>query len=349
MLRIVLLLAVPLPVRAGIPADMTGLPIVEVEPAGDAASITAPGTIGVPIGSSLSRELVRATIARLLLTGRFLDVQVDAVLQGAGVKLIVWLSPRTTLEHIEILGRSQLDEHAIEEALGVSPGAEISPAQLPALAAAAAKLYAERGYYAARVETALHATADPTVKVLELRIQEGSPTRIGSLRFQGEQPLDPKNVLAIIDATQGDILDRRKLAEGVTRAEAWLRARGFLEAELRAPAIRFRESLADVVFPARIGPRFDVVIRGASGFSRSEIAEALALDREQLTPAHMRQTLPARLLDFYARRGWSDARVEVTRLTGKRPGRALLVVSIDPGRQVRVVAVSFAGAQPLQP
>jgi outer membrane protein insertion porin family len=340
-----LVLAAPLPVRADIPADMAGLPVVAVEPAGDGASITSPAAIGVPIGASLSRGLVRSAISRLMLTGRFLDVQVDAVLQGAGVKLIVWLSPRTTLGHAVILGWSQLDEHAIRDALGVSPGAEISPAQLPALAAAVAKLYAERGYYAARVETALRATADPTVRILEVRIEEGRPTRIGSLRFQGEQPLDPKTALAVMDAAKGDILDRRKLAEGVTRAEAWLRARGFLEAELRAPAIRFRGELADVVLPARIGPRFDTVIRGASGFSRSEIAEALALDRERLTPVLMRQTLPARLLEFYARRGWSDARVEVTRLTGKQPGRALLVVSIDPGRQLHVAALSFTGAQ----
>jgi outer membrane protein insertion porin family len=344
-LLVVVLFVAPRPVRADIPADMTGIPVVEVELAGEAASITSPGAVGISNGSSLSRELVRSAIARLLLTGRFLDVQVDAVRQAQGVKLIVWLTPRTTLGRTEIRGRTSVDEQAIRDALGVSPGSEISPAQLSTLAAATAKLYAERGYYAARIETALRPSADPTVKVLEVRIEEGSPTRIGSLRFQGEQPLDPKTVLAIIDAARGDILDRGKLGDGVTRAESWLRTRGFLEAELRVPAIRFRGNVADVVFPARIGPRFDVVIRGETGFPRSEIAAALALDQERLTPTHTRQTLPARLLEFYARRGFTDAHADVTRLSGKQPGRALLVVSIDPGRQLRVAAVSFAGAQ----
>ena len=132
-----------------------------------------------------------------------------------------------------------------------------------------AKLYAERGYLAARVETALHATREPTAKVLVIAIREGAPTRIRSIGFEGEAPVDPAAVRSSVDLGAGDVLDRRKLLDSIAKADAFLRERGYLEAELDAPRTRFDGDLVDVIIPAHVGPRYELSIRGYEGHSRS--------------------------------------------------------------------------------
>lgn len=331
--------------RAEIPPELNGLPVVEVVLGGDAAPRGGAETLGIAHGAPLGRGLIRSAIRRLLDTGRFADVQVDAEREGDGVKLLVWVTPRMTLQRIEPSGNAKLDDASIREALRLNPGDEVSPAQMQELAGMVAKLYAERGYLDARVETALHESRDPSAKVLVVAIREGAPTHVRSLRFEGEAPLDPEATLASMDISRGDVLDRRQLQSSMAKAEAFLRERGFLEAALGPPITSFEGDQADVRIPSSIGPRYEVQVQGYTGFNRSEIVGVLGLEHERLTETLLTQSLPERLQDFYARRGFADARIVLSRGAGKRRGSAVLYVNVERGQQRHVVAVSFAGAR----
>lgn len=337
-------LAAPVLVRAEIPGNLLGRPIVEVEIAGESASIEPVREVGIPLGAPLNRALVRAAIFRLIQSGRWTDVQVDAVQRGTGVKLIVWLTPRIIVHRLDISGNQRLDTQAIREALGVSTGAEVSSQQLESLSRSVAALYAEHGYLSAQVEIALRDTDDPARKVLMITIEEGAPLRIYSLVFDGDQPPDPVAALAAMSSSVGDIVDRHRLTEDVAKLETFLRQRGYLEAELGAPLITARGERAFVAIPSRIGPRYHVSVRGYGAFSRGEIDEVLALQKERLTELALKHSLSERLSDFYAQHGYEGTQVSVQRERAE-PGWAKLTIAIVPGRQLRVVAVSFAGAR----
>jgi outer membrane protein insertion porin family len=337
-------LLVPAPGRAEVPPELLGKPIVAVEIAGETAAIADVREIGLPPGTPLSRVILRGSIAHLLESGRFTDVQIDAVRVQHGVKLIVWLTPRLVVHRIDIAGNERLDAQAIREALAVVPGAEVSSERLEALSRAVAALYAEHGYFGTQIEIDLRDTDDPSRKVLMLRIEEGAPTRIRSIRFAGDQPLDPTTALATMGTTQGAILDRHKLGDEVTQVEAFLRERGYLEAELRAPLVTIRGQDAFVTIPSRIGPRYRVVVSGHAPFSRGEISDVLEIYKERLSDTLLRHTFIERLADFYARHGYRGSEISVRRYSDK-PGQVLLAIVAKPGRQLRVVTVSFAGAR----
>ena len=339
------LLCVAAPARAEIPPDLNGKPIVAVEIAGETAAIAPAREVGVPLGAPLNRALVRSAVQRLLQTGRWTNVQVDAIAQDNGVKLVVWLTPRILVHRLDIAGNSSLDEQTIRDALRVDAGSEVSADQLPELVRAVAKLYAERGYVGAQIETDLRDTDDPSRKVLMLTIEEGAPTRIRTIRFQGDQPLDPPAVLAAMQSARGDVFDRSQLEDDVARAEAFLRARGFLEADLGAPLVTVQREHAFVAIPTRIGPRYRVVLSGHAPFSRSEIYDTLGVQNEPLTDTQLQHTFAERLTDFYARHGYSGTVVVVERRAGSKPGTAVLHVGVERGEQLRVVSVSFAGAR----
>jgi outer membrane protein assembly factor BamA len=333
------------PARAEVPADLMGKPVAEVEVAGETAAIVSAREIGIPLGAPLNRALVRGAILKLVNSGRFTDVQIDALDLGDVVKLIVRLTPRIVVHRLDVAGNRSMSEQSVRDALRVTAGGTIAPEQLPELSRAVARMYAEHGYLGAQIDATLRDTDDPSQKVLIVRIEEGAPTRIRAIAFEGDQPIDPVAVQNVMRSETGDVLDRAKLVEDVRRAEAWLRGRGYLEAALGEPLVTIEGQRAAVAIPSRIGPRYEVLFSGYAPFMRSDIDEALGLANERLTPLHVKRTLAERVHDFYARRGYHDARARVWVAPGAEPGKARLFVQIVPGKQLRVVSVSFAGAR----
>ncbi len=330
--------------RAEIAESLQGKPVVEVQVAGEIAQIAAAREAGIPLGAPLSRRLVRGAILRLLRSGRWVDVQVDAEPLAAGVRLIFHLDPRITLRRIEIRGTQQVSEEVVRDALGVSRGSTITTEQLGAFAAAGRKAYAERGYLGARIEVSFRDTDDPSLKVLMVAVEEGAPTRITVITFSGEAPLDTGGVLGAMNVSTGDLLDRRVLSESTLRGEAFLRAHGYFEASLSAPILAIDGERATVTVPAHVGPRYLLDVRGASPLLPRTVVDALALQGERLTALTL-ESLPGRIKDRYARHGFLDAQVSVARLSGQKPRTAVLRVRIVPGRQLEVVDVGFTGAQ----
>jgi outer membrane protein assembly complex protein YaeT len=331
--------------HADVPADLAGQPIVEIQIAGETAAVAAAPEVGVPIGTPLTRAVVRAAVERLLASGRFTDVQIDGTQLADGIKLTVYLEPRIVLHRVQISGVESVPESAVRDALRVSAGSEVELERLPELARAITQLYAERGYLSASAEVQLRDTDDPSSKVLMVRIDEGAPTRVRSLRFEGDQPLDPDRVLGQLSTGRGDIVDRSQLASDVGELEVYLREHGYLEARLDEPLVTVEGQDANVVIPSRLGPRYTVRILGSQPYAPSDVHEVLALDTEPLTPTHLRTTLAERVVDFYAQRGFLDARARVYRARGRQKNSAELVVAIESGAQVRVVAATFPGAR----
>ncbi len=331
--------------HAEIPPELDGRPVVAVEVLGEAAAIVSVVDIGIPHGSALSRPLIRAAVLRLLHTGRFTDVQIDGVPEGDGVRLQITLLPRIVIDRVDIAGQEHVPEQPIRDALRVSEGATVLLGQLEAQARAVSRLYAERGFLGAEVEVSLRDTDDPSHKVLMVRIAEGAPTRLRSILFDGEQPVDPVAVLAVMESSVGSVLDRTGLAKDAQTAESWLREQGYLEAELGDPLVTIEGQTARVTIPSHVGPRYRVEITGCEPYAPSELFEALQIGREALTPLQLRTTFGERGRDFFARRGFPDASVRIYAARGAKPGTAVLAVRVRPGKQLRVVSVSFAGAR----
>ena len=109
--------------RAEIPNELRGRRIIGVRVGGDSAQIAGPEITGIPPGELLDRSVVRGAIQRLLASGRWVDVQVEAEPATDGVVLVFYLEPRIFLRRIEVRGQDQLDEQMVRDALGVSAGA----------------------------------------------------------------------------------------------------------------------------------------------------------------------------------------------------------------------------------
>lgn len=330
---------------AEVPDGYRDQPIVAVEVAGEAELLTDSEALGVTLGTPLTREYVRGLIASLLEGDAWVNAQVDVLPAPGGVMLRVFLEPRVTVQRVQVAGNDALDEAAIIDVLSLGPEGNLTRDELPAMATRLRQLYADQGFLSASVDLSLRDTDNPAQKVLMVALIEGPPARVHRVRFTGQPPSYPPALLEMMAVQPGDAYDRRALSGAVERGSAYLRESGYLEAHLGDPIVTLRGARADIEVPSYLGPRYEVRIQGFEPLTEAEVRDALALSSAPLTRGRLEQGLREAVADLYRKRGFIEADVKVRRLRGKTPNTAVLHVIIKPGRRLKVVAVSFAGAR----
>jgi outer membrane protein assembly factor BamA len=329
---------------AQIPSDLSGEPIVHIDLAGPGASAIEARELGIPLGARISRRLLRSAISRLVGSGRFRDVQFDIEPTDGGVRLVAYLTPRLLVERIDVLENDVLGDDEVLEALELTRGSELLPEELDAHAARVENVYREHGYEGARADIEIRETNDPGRRVLVLRMNEGRPTPIAAVLFEGEEPPPESQALDAFDLEPGDVLDRTLVEVGIRDAELRMRERGWLEADIREPEYRRTDQGMEVILPAHVGPRYTIEVRGFEPLTRSTVEDVLELGDDRLTPGTL-ASIRERVVDLYQRYGFIDADAAVVVANTAREGEAVLRVAIEPGANLRVIAVSFPGAR----
>ncbi len=335
-------------VAAQVPEALRGRSVVEVEIVGPVRRTTRVRELGVPLGVPLTRSLLRRTVRRLLASGRWADVQIDAIPQGEGVRLSAYLVPRVEVLRVDIEGNDAFDDGQVTRAVAVRPGTEVTPQTLDEMRRRLTDAYADRGFEGAQIELRLRETDDPARQILRVLIQEGEPTRIGEVRFVGDTPPRGVGVRGAMDLDEGDRVDVDALAEAPRLAEASLREAGYYGARLGEARIEREPDSARVriVFRLHTGPRFRLRVSGAGPIPRDDVVDALRLPEEGLGQSLL-PAMAARVRDLYARHGYADGTVEVLPVAPRRPPPgydAILLVRIDHGPRLVVQRRFFPGA-----
>jgi len=343
--------------RAEIPSDWVGQKIVDVRVAGEQMGRVAPADLFVEKGATLTRGLVREAIQKLADTGRWAQIEVDAVPSpGGGIALVFHLSPRLIAQRVEIVGNAALDDLEVGRLVGVREEAEIDDTAFATWAAAVREAYRVRGYREASVRLILRDTEDPGRKVVRVEIEEGEPTRIIELVFLGDPLPKRKGLGRVLRFQVGDIVDEAKIKDSLERGEELLRRTGFYQAGFGEPRIEFTERRARVLIPSTVGPYYEVRFHGHEPLDRSELFKALDLGAERLVGDASLHALESRLIDVYRRYGFRDAQVRITTseieeapasedivAPWEKSGLAL-DVHITPGMQLEIAAITFPGA-----
>ena len=333
----------PLEAFAQIPESFRGRPVLSIEVEGEGAELVDPSRLGVPTGSPLDRELVRTLLASMLATGRWADVQVDVESDPAGVRLRLLVVPRTIVARVEIIGNDAVNDEDLEAALDVHEDDDVDPSSRDLWIAALTRLYESRGYRHAEVTVALLATNDPSRKVMRVEIDEGEPTRVVRVLFEGDALPSPSPELRLFRVREGDIVNVAEMTEEVERTERSLREHGYFETVLERPSFDFDGQDATMRITSHVGPRYRVVVRGASPLSQGAVSDMLEPGETRLSGATM-QAMASRVRELYLRNGFLDVEVVVrrARVTGDEVAR--LYVEIQTGPTVSVRTRRFPGA-----
>ena len=352
MLPFALLLTAASAARAELPPELSGRSVVRVEVTGMSLPIRE---VGLPIGAPVTRRSLRQMVRRLLATGRFADVQVNVFPEAEGLRVEVQLAPRIVLVRVDVNGNEVLDDEGVRREIDLAEGAELASADLPAVKARLGAAYARLGYERVSIAATLRDTDDPARKVLILDVEEGEPTRILGVVFEGETPDESTGVRRSMELGEGDVLDREAVNEAVERGQERLRELGYLEARLALRALDRSRAGVIVRVQSHVGPRYQVLIRGNGQIPRTAIYDALRIGEER-PHAGVLRAMEGRVTRLLQRYGFPDASVALRRVQAPEnpavplePGiSTLLLVDIRTGNLVRVVGRIFPGARHLE-
>lgn len=302
----------------------------------------APDVSEVHSGDKLTMAAIRRALEEVLTAGTFSDARVDAVPDGAGVRLVVHVMPRRVIQEVRVDAHgAPIDTEDLVRQAELSAEGELVGREMPIHRARLEALLQRRGFSAPRVTLSTRTTDDPLRVVLDIDIQAGAPRRVErrvvyAIGATEAERADAERAYTVVT---GDRADEVALGAADSALEARVRSKGRHRAEVAHDVVLHRGL---VVLRVRIdyGTRYETRYEGNDHFDKSTLDNVLALDEEtDRSPNHLVQ----KLRDFYARRGFLDveAKLEVRgenlkAVEGSRAPVAYLVFHVEEGTRVRV-------------
>jgi len=306
----------------------------------DAATVRP--LVDVQPGQPLDIRVVRDAVRALHASAKFSRVAayVEAADDGRW-RLVFVLTPIEKLVAISFSGQKAIAESILLQQANLQVNAEFQPEQVGPAIEAVQAAYFRIGFRHTRVTPVRKAAVGGLA--LEFRVEEGPPTRISEVRFEGDLALDPDQLGAAFKLAPGDVLNMSLLDEALRRVRSRYRLAGRLRAQVDAAQIEeIGEREARVRVPVAAGPLVRFNLRGNRAFPDSVLASHLVLDSDDPMDTQAAVELAGRLRRFYVAAGFLRARVLERGMIG-RDGAEEVVFSIEEGVQVRVERLTFTG------
>ena len=236
------------------------------------------------------------------------DIQIAHAPEHATVTFTIEAGSRTVVDAVHVVGTPSIPTDQFLRRLGVSRGAAYLPDDLNARIDRYIAERRSRGYYEAKVASAVTYADDDRLADLTLTVTPGPHVRVV---FAGDPvPADVRSDLVPVER-EGSV-DEDLLEDSTNRLEEYLRNLGYREA--KAPHTRASsDGELAVTFTIRRGPQYRVAsldVTGNSAVPRTMFESGLRL-REGQPFSDSRVDADASLIeDLYRRRGYPAAKVQ---------------------------------------
>src|SRR2546422_9323396 len=182
---------------------------------------------GQPLGARDVRDAVRAlhASAKSSRVAAYAEPTADGRL-----RVVFVLTPVEKLVAVSFVGNKAVAEGVLLQQVNLQVNAEFQPEQVGPAVEAVQAAYFRIGYRHAQVTPVRKAA--PGGLALEFRVDEGPPTRISEVRFEGDLALDRDQLAAAFRLEQGDVLNLVTLDEAFRRVRERYRLAGRVRARV---------------------------------------------------------------------------------------------------------------------
>ncbi len=298
--------------------------------------------------------------------GYFDDIAVDAALKGKGVELLFRVRERPAIAAIVYEGNDELDESDFEEKVTLELGAVLSIPEVREQLDRIQDLYAEEGYFLARVKYELDPMPNNQVRVRFI-VDEGEEVTVRRIVFLGNKNLDDDDLKSVMQTGETGLFSflssnnnfqRQNFEEDINRIRALYYDRGYLTVHIVQPLVELTPDRRHIDITIRIkeGPRFKIKSIGIKEVDKSgkeveplagrtNLREQIHLDPGDWFSSTVIQRDLQEITRFYRDRGY--AFVNISPQTELHPDQRLvdLMVSIERGPLVYVQRINIKGNQ----
>ena len=335
-------------------ADVGGLAgrrIVDVRLVADTLPVTDAATLALVetrLGEPLRMRDVRQTIDHFVAMGRYADIRVYGVAEGAdGVRLRYEVVPVARIVDVQVRGVAAADARDLRTAVVDRFGAEAAAGRVGEMAAFLVERFQVRGFPAARVDTRTAPEGRSGRLMATFTVVPGRQTMVGRATVDGP-PQAAAGLLERLGLVAGRPLDREALDRRTEAARDALRESGYYEAVLtvRATDPAPETGAADVVVRVDPGDRVDVVFQG-DPLPEDRRRSLVPIERLRSIEEEVLEDASRNIEQYFRLEGYRTASAPVARTRANGRLRVTFTVSRGPLHVVR--RVDTAGLVALRP
>lgn len=165
----------------------------------DADAVTA--KIKTKAGDKFDSEQIREDIKAVYDTGFFDDIVVDLADTALGKELTFIVRERPIIKQITITGNKELTEEKLKESITIKTNTTLNRIILKENAEKIKALYANEGYYVAKIEPVVHVEKDVEATV-NFQIDEGEKVRIKRITIIGNKKMAEKQIKKVMNTSE---------------------------------------------------------------------------------------------------------------------------------------------------
>lgn len=292
-------------------------------------------------GDSPDADAINEEVKRIWEMGYFNDVQ--ATLEGN--VLVFTVSEKPRIENIIVEGSDAVDADDVLAAMGTRSGNVLNEQLISDDLQKINELYRKEGYYLAKASYRLDSRQGGKGAVLVITVDEGNKLYIKEVKIDGIKELDrsgldkylalrPRTILSWFTGT--GVLKDEYIERDTNAIAAYGLSQGFVDIQVAAPDIQYKDDGIYITFLVNEGPRYKVrdVKFGGDVIDTEEAMLAQVemdnwRDENDYFSVTVMQEDTKRLTNYYADQGYAFAEVD-TRIL-KVDGDAPLV---DVGYQI---------------
>ena len=275
------------------------------------------------VGTAYSDVAVEEDIRNLYKTGNISNVRIYGEPQKDGVKVIVVIQTKSSVQEVRIEGATQVKTKTLRKQMVTKPGEQLTESNLEADRQKILDLYQEKGFKDTAVSVQTKNDEKTNKAVITYVINEGGKTTVKRIRFEGNTVFKPsvlrkqiktqsKNILSVF--TKAGRLSNDKLVEDVTSLKEFYQNAGYLDVQVSDPQIERVDKKADVdlIFPIKEGRQYHVgkmSVAGGKVFTSEQLRRVLKSQPGAIySPKTVADDVKA-IQDSYGSLGYVDVQV----------------------------------------
>lgn len=301
------------------------------------------GMIAQKPGEALSRDRVRDSIRTLYSTGRFADIEAEAVPSGDGVLLTFTTAPNFFVGAVQVDGApGHPSANQIVNASKFQLGQLYTSERLNRALENIQQLMQESGYYRAHVTA--ESTADDTTQQVSILVHVTAHARahVGTMMITGNSGLSVESVEKIAHVHPGDRITATLVNDALQRLRKKFQKKARALAQVSVAQQSYDEKTNAVDFTFQIDPGPMVVIY-ATGYhvSRRVMRKEIPVYEEDAVDDDLLNEGKRNLLDYLQTHGHFDATVDIEKQS--EPTVLRVIYRINPGPVHSLVKVEITG------
>lgn len=312
----------------------------------------------IKAGDTFDRTVLAGDVRRLLASGRFTHVRVDAEEVPGGVALTYWIRPKYKLvSEVRVSGAEGLGASKVRELLGFNPGDFIDD---PAVAAKVAKVkeaYRKERYAFVNVGWTLEPVdLAAGLANLSVKIKEGDQSSIARVVFPGRKAVDYTELRDAMDIPawwnpfgwfRSIAYDTGELSAGCERVRAVYKERGYLDVRIHEPVVtEVTPGKFEISITVEEGVCYRLAGVGVTGnklYPEAELIRVAALDLGKVAAWSSIQKGADAIRDWYEQRGYMNTGVQPRMDMSGKPGDVVVRYAVTEGRLSTVRNVIIRG------